>query len=118
MRANLAEDAKSKLEEDQILSQLTTLMVAGHETTAATVTWALYELTQHPEFQNQVRKEIKATRAQAVLRGDRELTISDLDSMKYLLALMKARPRSASIQIAFTFPCTGDASISPHLADH
>ena len=29
------------------------------------------------------------TRAQAAQRGDRELTIADLDSMKYLVAVMK-----------------------------
>jgi cytochrome P450 len=68
-----------------------TLMLAGHETTASTVTWVLYELSRHPEFQNEVREEIKATRAQATQRGDAELSVADLDSMKYLLALMKVR---------------------------
>jgi cytochrome P450 len=67
-------------------------MLAGHETTANSVTWALYELARHPEFQNEVRKEIEATRAQAAQRGDGELSVADLDSMKYLLALMKVRP--------------------------
>jgi len=89
VRANLAEDPKNKLRENDILSQLTTLMLAGHETTASTVTWALYELSKHPDFQKDVREEIKTTRAQAAQRGDAELSVADLDSMKSLLALMK-----------------------------
>jgi len=71
------------------LGQLTTLFLAGHETTASTTTWALYELSRHPDFQNKVREEIKETRAQAANRGDSDLSVADLDSMKYLLALMK-----------------------------
>ncbi|KAF8587081.1 cytochrome P450 [Ramaria rubella] len=89
VRANLSEDPKSKLGEEEILSQLTTLFLAGHETTASTVTWALYELSRHPDFQNQVREEIQTTRAKAAQRGDDELSVADLDSMTYLLALMK-----------------------------
>jgi len=64
-------------------------MLAGHETTASTVTWAMYELSRHPEFQNEIREEIKATRVQAAQRGDAELSVADLDSMKHLVALMK-----------------------------
>ncbi|KAF8589221.1 cytochrome P450 [Ramaria rubella] len=89
VRANLSEDPKSKLGEAEILSQLTTLFLAGHETTASTIDWALYELSRHPEFQSKVREEIRTTRAQAAERGDTELTVADLDSMQYLLALMK-----------------------------
>jgi hypothetical protein len=49
----------------------------------------LYELSKHPEVQSKLRDEIKATRAEAAGRGDQTLTISDLDSMKYTLAVMK-----------------------------
>jgi cytochrome P450 len=68
---------------------ISTLFLAGHETTASTVTWALYELSKHPDFQTKVREEIKVTREQASQRGDHDLSIADLDSMTYLLALMK-----------------------------
>ena len=66
-----------------------TLMLAGHETTASTINWILYELSRHPEFQKAVRDEIEATRAQAALRGDGELSVADLDSMKCMVALIK-----------------------------
>lgn len=64
-------------------------MIAGHETSASTVAWAMYELSRHPEFQAKVREEIKTTRTLASQRGDDELSLTDLDSMKCLLALLK-----------------------------
>ena len=70
-------------------------MFAGHETTASTITWALYELAKSPETQRRVREEIKATRTRATQRGDRELSVADLDSMKYLIAVMKVRKITA-----------------------
>jgi cytochrome P450 len=68
-------------------------MLAGHETTASTITWALYELSRRPDFQNNIREEIKSTRAQAAQRDD-ELSVAELDSMKYLMALMKVSHES------------------------
>ncbi|KAF8589249.1 cytochrome P450 [Ramaria rubella] len=89
IRANLSEDPKTKLGEEEILAQLTTLFLAGHETTASTITWALYELSKHPGLQRKVRDEIRTVCAQAAARGSTELTVTDLDSMNYLLAVMK-----------------------------
>ncbi|KAF8521630.1 cytochrome P450 [Hysterangium stoloniferum] len=89
IRANLSENPKNKLSDEEIISQLTTINLAGHETTAMTLTWALHELSRHPDFQNQLREEIAATRAHAAQRGDSELSIADLDSMKLLQALIK-----------------------------
>ncbi|KAF8582153.1 cytochrome P450 [Ramaria rubella] len=99
IRANLSENPKTKLDEDEILSQLTTFMVAGHETTASTLTWMLYELSRHPGYQSRVRDEIKVARAQAAHRGgmDGELSVADLDSMKYTIALIKETLRYHSI---------------------
>lgn len=42
-------------------------------------------LSRRLDFQSKVRDEIKATREQAVHWGDGELTVADLDSMKYIL---------------------------------
>ncbi|KAF8507787.1 PAH-inducible cytochrome P450 monooxygenase PC-PAH 1 [Gautieria morchelliformis] len=89
IRANLSEDTNTKLSEEEIMAQLTSLMLAGHDTTAITVTWALHELSKCPAFQDAIREEIKYTRAQAAKRGDGELSVADLDSMKLLLAALK-----------------------------
>jgi cytochrome P450 len=47
--------------EDQVIAQMKTLMVAGYETTSATMTWMLIELCRQPELQAQLRKELLQT---------------------------------------------------------
>lgn len=74
-----------------MMAQMCTLTLAGHETTANTITWFLWELAKNPHFQEELRKEVLAIRHQMTARGDTELTIDDLDSMPYLQAGMKVR---------------------------
>ena len=90
-------------------------MLAGHETTASTLNWVLYELSRHPEFQKAVRGEIKATRAEAALRGDGELSVADLDSMKCMHALIKVCHHACGYldNIVVETYDTGDAQVPP-----
>ncbi|SJL11721.1 uncharacterized protein ARMOST_15129 [Armillaria ostoyae] len=64
-----------KMDEDEIESQLVTLVVAGHETTGTTVAWMLYELSVHPEHQSIIREELKQ--------------FKDYDSMPFMNAAIK-----------------------------
>ena len=66
-----------------------TLILAGTDTTALTASWVLWELAKDPAFQDQVREEIKAARAQVTARGDADFTIADLDSLTLLQAALK-----------------------------
>ena len=45
-------------------AQMQTLTLAGHETTASTVSWLLWELAKNPEYQNRLRAEIRKSIAQ------------------------------------------------------
>jgi len=47
-----------KLTEDQIIVELFTYFVAGHETTAMAIQWLMYELVQNPEVQEKLYEEI------------------------------------------------------------
>ncbi|KIJ48697.1 hypothetical protein M422DRAFT_162335 [Sphaerobolus stellatus SS14] len=87
--ANLSEDPKTKLSADEVLSQMTTIFAAGHDSTKFSLSWFFYQLSKHPKYQRLIREETKATRGKAAERGDSELTIGDLDSMKYMLAALK-----------------------------
>ncbi len=40
------------------VSELMTIMFAGHETTANTLTWCIYELSKNSEYQERIRQEI------------------------------------------------------------
>ncbi|KIK62961.1 hypothetical protein GYMLUDRAFT_41250 [Collybiopsis luxurians FD-317 M1] len=86
VRANQEVDEKKSMNEDEVLSQITTFLVAGHETTASATTWILYSLAKHPKIQARVYQEIQDLRE---LIGANEPTVQDLDSMPYLNAVIK-----------------------------
>ncbi|TBU50069.1 cytochrome P450 [Dichomitus squalens] len=89
VKANASEDPKSRLTNEEMMSQMATFLLAGHETTASSMTWLLYELARHPDYQQKMRDEIKAIRARVAERGDADFSVSDLDAMTYTLAAMK-----------------------------
>ncbi|KAK7030992.1 hypothetical protein VNI00_010220 [Paramarasmius palmivorus] len=60
VKANRAEDPRKRLTEDEVLSQMSTLIQAGHHTTGYSIAWIIYELSRHPEDQESVYKEVKA----------------------------------------------------------
>jgi len=47
----------SELDSDDFVGQALTFLVAGFETPGSTISYALYQLTLHPEIQNRVRAE-------------------------------------------------------------
>ena len=50
------EDASDR----QLRDDLMTMLIAGHETTAAVLTWALFLLSQNEEWQEKVLAEVDA----------------------------------------------------------
>jgi cytochrome P450 len=61
----------------QLRDEVATMLLAGHETTAVTLSWALYLLSQHPEVEARLREELRT-----VLQG-RPPTYEDLDRLEY-----------------------------------
>lgn len=55
------------------------MILAGNDTTSTSLTWALYELAKHPEFQADLRREIHE-------RNTWEPTFKELESMTLLNA--------------------------------
>ena len=70
------------------------LTVAGHETTASTLTFLAYELARNLEYQRRMRDEIPAARTRLEARGDPEFTMDDLDSLTLTMNTIKVRIRS------------------------
>jgi cytochrome P450 len=52
-------DTGQPMPDDRIVDNLTTFLLAGHETTAKALTWTLYILSRAPEWQERVRDEIR-----------------------------------------------------------
>ena len=66
------------LSDQQARDEVVTIFFAGHETTAAAMSWAFYLLSQHPEVEERVRLEL-----QSVLNGG-ALTFTDLPRLTYM----------------------------------
>jgi len=64
-------------------------MLAGHETTASTMNWVLWELSKDVEYQALCREEIACLRSQVVARGDDDFSMADLENMPHVTAVIK-----------------------------
>ena len=55
-----ARDAQSgqPMQDGQLIDEILTLIVAGHETTASTLNWAWYLISQHPEVEQKLFDEL------------------------------------------------------------
>ena len=54
------DEAGQPLTDGELRDELITLLVAGHETTATALSWALYWLATRPEVQQRLRQELQA----------------------------------------------------------
>lgn len=71
------EGDQSGMSDQQIRDEVMTLFLAGHETTANALSWALYLLMQHPAIEEKLVDEVKA------VLGSRPPTMADLPALKY-----------------------------------
>jgi cytochrome P450 len=85
----------SRMDDRQLRDEALTLFVAGHETTALTLTYALYLLAAHPEAQQALAAELEQ-----VLAG-RDAAFADLERLKQteavLLESMRLYPPAWSV---------------------
>ncbi|KAJ7864182.1 cytochrome P450 [Mycena leptocephala] len=79
VRANTSKDlpANQRLSDEDVIAQVPTFLVAGHETTSTAVTWALFALTQNPTAQQRLREEVLS------IPTDRP-TMDELNALPYL----------------------------------
>ncbi|KZT61473.1 cytochrome P450 [Calocera cornea HHB12733] len=84
IRANMAADLSPahRMSDEEVLAQISTFIVAGHETTAAGLTWTLYSLAQNPAVQDKLRAELS-------LVEDEAPNMDDLNALPYLDMVVK-----------------------------
>jgi len=77
-------------------------MFAGHETTAKTLTFALWELAKHRDVQDKLRAEINEAWEKVKAQGRSEFIGSDFDDMPYLTAVGKEtlRIHAPTVEVA------------------
>ncbi|OAX38351.1 cytochrome P450 [Rhizopogon vinicolor AM-OR11-026] len=112
VKANMDANAKAKLTEEELLAQMRTILIAGHETTSNTISWALLELARQPEIQSRLRAEIRETEAAVHARGDADFTIADFDAMPYTTAVIKEALRFSPV-VYHIYRCASRDDILP-----
>src|SRR6202042_2539603 len=60
-------ESDEPMSDKELIDEVLTLIVAGHETTAAALTWTWYLVSRHPEAAEQLRAEADQTSTQGVL---------------------------------------------------
>ncbi|MFC9897563.1 cytochrome P450 [Nocardia sp. NPDC127579] len=79
----LRDERGDPMPDDEIVGQLNTLIVAGHETSSNSLAWALLLLAQHPDVLDALAAELAGTLGGAVP------TVADLERLPVLDAVVK-----------------------------
>lgn len=87
-------DDGSVMSDAQIMSELSIIFLAGHETTAKTLTFAAMMLSEHPEIAAKLRDEVDR------VLGSRAATLQDLGQLTYTTQIIKETMRLFPAAIA------------------
>jgi len=71
------------MSEDKLIDNLATFLLAGHETTASTLTWALYLLALAPEWQERLAQEARE------VAGEEPIEAKHIEQLKLTLMVLK-----------------------------
>ncbi len=91
-------DTGRPLTHDEVVSDLAVFLIAGHDTTSTTLTYALWALGHHPELQDRLAEEVGQL-------GDRSLTVRDVPALPFTVqviheALRLCPPAAAIARLA------------------
>jgi cytochrome P450 len=84
IRSNLSQDIPEhqRLSDEEVISQIPTFLVAGHETTSTATSFALLALSERPEIQSKLRDELWSVSSDMP-------TMEELDALPYLDAVVR-----------------------------
>lgn len=94
-RLLVAEDEQTgaKMDDQQVLDEVKSLILAGHETTSLALSWTFYLLAQHPEVEARLVQEVRSVLGD---RPSRAPTTDDIPRLVYtrqvLLEAMRLYP--------------------------
>ncbi|XP_008793990.1 abscisic acid 8'-hydroxylase 3-like [Phoenix dactylifera] len=104
-----ADDDLDKLTDAQLKDNILTLLVAGHDTTTASLTWLIKFLAENPDVLQNLREE--HMRIQERRHGSLHLTWSEVSNMPYTIKVINETLRKATILPWFSRKATQDFSI-------
>jgi cytochrome P450 len=80
---NARDEQGEAMSDEQLRDEAVTMLLAGHETTAIALSYAVFALSEHPEVRAKLRQEIDGQLA------GRPATLADLPKLPYLDAVMR-----------------------------
>ena len=90
------EETGESMSDQQLRDEVLTLLLGGHETTAAALTWTWYLLSQHPEVERRLHAELGT-----VLAGQLP-TVEHLDALPYTRMVIQEAMRLYPPAFGFT----------------
>eukprot|EP01125_Pyxidicula_operculata_P022982 TRINITY_DN9731_c0_g1_i2.p1 TRINITY_DN9731_c0_g1~~TRINITY_DN9731_c0_g1_i2.p1 ORF type:complete len:482 (-),score=53.04 TRINITY_DN9731_c0_g1_i2:7-1452(-) len=81
-------DTSGGLTDTELMSNMFILFLAGHDTTASSISWAFYELVRNPHLQEELSQEINK-----LLHGESPTSIEDLEKLEKLDCFIKENLR-------------------------
>ncbi|XP_027706736.1 cytochrome P450 4F22 isoform X1 [Vombatus ursinus] len=105
----LAKDEDGKqLSDEDIRAEADTFMFEGHDTTSSGLSWVLFNLARHPEYQEKCREEI-----QEIMRGreTEEIEWDDLTQMPFITMCIKESLRLFPPVTLISRRCTEDIKL-------
>ncbi|RIB21088.1 cytochrome P450 [Gigaspora rosea] len=85
VKANEQLPVDEQLTHEELISQVMTLLIAGHETTSTSLSWILYFLAKNPDIQDRLRKEV----FEAFTDRNHFPTFDEIEQLKYLECVFK-----------------------------
>jgi cytochrome P450 len=85
--ANAEDEAGDRLRAREVRDQVLVFLMAGHETTAISLTFAMHLLAKHPDVQTRVRDEVDR------VLGDRDPVVTDVEALTYTTMVLKESMR-------------------------
>ena len=102
----LAQDEdRGQMTDKQVRDEAMTLFGAGHETTAVTLTWTWFLLSQYPEVETKLHQELET------VLGGRNPTLDDLPHLPYTEMIVKEAMRLYPPAFALTRDTIADTVI-------
>jgi len=83
-----------------IIAEIATFLIAGHDTTSHTMSWLIYEVCQHPEIEEKIQQEVDK------IWGDRQdwmLRFEEISQLEYLNMVWKETLRKHPVAATGTF---------------
>jgi len=81
-QANTIETETLQMSDEEVMAQIPTFIIAGHETTSITMSWALFALTQNKDAQTKLREEVSNLSTE-------NPSMDDLNGFPYLDAVVR-----------------------------